>query len=119
MAYGGPPTIIFGWLGISILSVFLALSLGEFSSAYPTSAGAYYWVAVTSPKRLVAPLSYITGLLNLVAWITTVVAAGLFIAQCTMALANMCNPDLVIEVGYCTQLLKHLNLTDEGPSSGG
>ncbi|KAK6379065.1 hypothetical protein LTS17_006769 [Exophiala oligosperma] len=97
LANGGPPTIIFGWLLVTIMALFTALSLGELASAYPTSAGAYNWVARLSPKKLAAPLSYITGLLNLAAWIFGTTSAGLFLAQCVMALASLANNDLVIE----------------------
>ncbi|KEF54111.1 uncharacterized protein A1O9_09906 [Exophiala aquamarina CBS 119918] len=97
MAFGGPPTIIYGWLLVTFVSIFTALSLGEFASAYPTSAGPYFWVAAISPRHLVAPLSYLTGLLNLVAWIVTTSAATLFLAQCVMAMISLCTSDFVIE----------------------
>lgn len=84
------------------MALFTALSLGELASAYPTSAGAYNWVARLSPKKLAAPLSYITGLLNLAAWIFGTTSAGLFLAQCVMALASLANNDLVIEVCHGT-----------------
>lgn len=99
LAYGGAPTLIYGWLLVSIMALFTALSLGELASAYPTSAGAYHWVAVLSPRSLASPLSFITGMLNLMAWIFGTTGAGMFLAQCVMALASLIHDELVIEVG--------------------
>ncbi|KAL1734611.1 amino acid/polyamine transporter I [Schizophyllum commune] len=58
---GGPASMFWGLLLVSLLSLFIALSLGEIASKYPTSAGAYYWVYRLAPPRHRLVLSYITG----------------------------------------------------------
>ncbi len=49
---------------VSLLSLFVALSLGEIASKYPTSAGAYYWCYRLAPPRHRLLISYITGWLT-------------------------------------------------------
>lgn len=58
---GGPASMFWGLLLVSLLSLFVALSLGEIASKYPTSAGAYYWCYRLAPARHRLLLSYITG----------------------------------------------------------
>lgn len=38
---GGPVTIIWGWIFVSIISILIAASLGEICSVFPTSGGVY------------------------------------------------------------------------------
>ncbi|TFK36093.1 amino acid transporter [Crucibulum laeve] len=63
---GGPATMVWGWVLISILTQPLAMSLAEICSKYPTSAGAYYWCfRLASPKRRLL-FSWINGWLTMV-----------------------------------------------------
>ncbi|KAL1757995.1 amino acid/polyamine transporter I [Schizophyllum commune] len=58
---GGPASMFWGLLVVSLLTLAVALSLAEIASKYPTSGGAYYWTYQLSPKRYRLVLSYITG----------------------------------------------------------
>ena len=59
---GGPVTIFWGWIFVSIVSTGIAASLAEICSAYPTSGGVYYWSAMLAPSPKYAVVaSYITG----------------------------------------------------------
>lgn len=40
---GGPVNIIWGWLGVSVIIVCVAASLGEITSVYPTAGGTCYF----------------------------------------------------------------------------
>ncbi|KAK6538847.1 hypothetical protein TWF694_010410 [Orbilia ellipsospora] len=46
---GGPVTIIWGWLGVSLIIICVAISLGEITSVYPTAGGVYYQTFMLSP----------------------------------------------------------------------
>ncbi|KAK6508386.1 hypothetical protein TWF506_010479 [Arthrobotrys conoides] len=46
---GGPVTIIWGWLGVSLIILCVAISLGEITSVYPTAGGVYYQTFMLSP----------------------------------------------------------------------
>ncbi|CAF0991346.1 unnamed protein product, partial [Adineta ricciae] len=69
---GGPVTIFYGWILLTIISVCIAASLAEICSAYPTSGGVYYWSAMLANKRWAPVTSWITGWLGLVGnWTVT------------------------------------------------
>lgn len=95
---GGPAAVLYGWILVSIFALFMALSIAELASAFPTAGGAYHWASAVAPKKHSAVLSFATGWLNLFAWITMTSSSLIFMGQCTLAIANLVNPDVVIEV---------------------
>ncbi|GHJ84023.1 hypothetical protein NliqN6_0425 [Naganishia liquefaciens] len=69
---GGPVTIVWGWIFVSLISVAIAASLGEICSVFPTSGGVYYWAAMLSTPKYSAFASYVNGWLGLVGnWTVT------------------------------------------------
>jgi amino acid transporter len=50
-----------GWVVVLIVDECVALSLGEFASKYPTSAGPYYWSFQLANPNVRTVLSFITG----------------------------------------------------------
>jgi amino acid transporter len=58
---GGPPVMIFGWIGVCVFTVFIALAMAEMCSRWPVAGGQYSWVAMLAPPRVSRQLSYITG----------------------------------------------------------
>jgi amino acid transporter len=58
---GGPPVMIWGWIGISIVSLCVAYSMAELCSEYPVAGGQYSWVYILSPKSVRRQFSYLTG----------------------------------------------------------
>ncbi|CAF2925168.1 unnamed protein product [Rotaria sp. Silwood2] len=63
---GGPVTILYGWIFVTIISIFIAASLAEICSAYPTSGGVYYWSAILANKQWASITSWTTGWLGIV-----------------------------------------------------
>ncbi|CAF3692167.1 unnamed protein product [Rotaria sp. Silwood1] len=69
---GGPVTILYGWIFVTIISIFIAASLAEICSAYPTSGGVYYWSAMLANKQWASITSWTTGWLCIVGnWTVT------------------------------------------------
>ncbi|KAL4885566.1 GABA permease [Aspergillus karnatakaensis] len=58
---GGPPVMVFGWLGVCIVTLTVAFSMAEMCSQWPIAGGQYSWVALLAPSRVSRQLSYITG----------------------------------------------------------
>ena len=58
---GGPPVMIYSWIGISVCSLAVAYSMAEISSAYPVAGGQYSWVAILAPPSIARGMSYVTG----------------------------------------------------------
>jgi amino acid permease (GABA permease) len=69
---GGPVTIFYGWILLTIISICIAASLAEICSAYPTSGGVYYWSAMLANKKWAPIASWTTGWVGLVGnWTVT------------------------------------------------
>lgn len=58
---GGPPVMIYSWIGICVCALAVAYSMAEICSAYPVAGGQYSWVAILAPPRVARGLSYVTG----------------------------------------------------------
>ncbi|KAF8800418.1 amino acid transporter [Phlegmacium glaucopus] len=92
---GGPATMIWGWLLISITTQPLAMSLAEICSKYPTSAGAYYWCfRLTSPRRRLLS-SWINGWLTMVGVWTISLSVTFGTAQILVAGAGIFHPEWI------------------------
>jgi amino acid permease (GABA permease) len=63
MDEGGPAVIIWGWLGVGVMTLFVGLAMAEVCSSYPTAGGLYYWAAKLA-KRNGAAWSWFTGWFN-------------------------------------------------------
>ncbi|GAQ82658.1 amino acid transporter protein [Klebsormidium nitens] len=49
--YGGPVTIIWGWLVVSFFVLCIAVSMGMLCSSFPTAGGLYFWsYSLAGPK---------------------------------------------------------------------
>ncbi|KAI3528304.1 amino acid permease [Colletotrichum paranaense] len=86
LAGGGPVNIIWGWLGVSLIIICVAASLGEITSVYPTAGGVYYQAFMLSSPKYRRVASWICGWLYVVGNITITLAVNfgtaLFIVAC-------------------------------------
>jgi amino acid transporter len=82
--WGGPVSVTWGWLVVGCFTIFVALSMAEIASAYPTAGGLYYWSA-----KLGGPgWSWFTGWFNLLGLVGAG-AVGYGLATFSAALFNM------------------------------
>lgn len=58
---GGNVTILWGWVMVSILSLMVALSLGEIAGKYPSSGGVYHFAAILLNPEYSLMSSWCTG----------------------------------------------------------
>ncbi|MFI6015199.1 amino acid permease [Streptomyces sp. NPDC051243] len=72
---GGPSILVFGWIGVSVMVLFVGASMAEVASAYPTS-GALYFSAGKLAKRHKGAWSWYTGWLNFVGQVGGTAATG-------------------------------------------
>ncbi|EGY20094.1 hypothetical protein VD0002_g3649 [Verticillium dahliae] len=73
---GGPVTIIWGWLAVSMIIVCVAASLGEITSVYPTAGGVYYQAFMLAPASWRRVASWICGWAYVVGNITITLAVN-------------------------------------------
>jgi hypothetical protein len=83
---GGPVTIIWGWLLVSMIILCVAASLGEITSVYPTSGGVYYQTFMLAAPSYRKIASWICGWCFVVGNITITLsvnfATALFYVAC-------------------------------------
>ncbi|KAL1301907.1 hypothetical protein AAFC00_006085 [Neodothiora populina] len=83
---GGPAAIIWGWVGVSLIIVCVAVSLGEITSVYPTAGGVYYQAYMLSPPGCRKLLAWICGwsytLGNVIITLAVNFGLALFIGGC-------------------------------------
>lgn len=75
MNTGGPVLITWGWVGVGLMTLFVGLAMAEICSAYPTSAGLYFWAHRLAPPRSAAAWAWFTGWFNVLGQVA--VTAGI------------------------------------------
>ncbi|MEV6106888.1 amino acid permease [Streptomyces sp. NPDC051940] len=75
MNTGGPAVITWGWVAVGLMTLFVGLAMAEVCSAYPTSAGLYYWARRLAPPRQAAAWAWFTGWFNVLGQVA--VTAGI------------------------------------------
>ncbi|MEU5438167.1 amino acid permease [Streptomyces sp. NPDC020719] len=75
MSTGGPALITWGWVGVGLMTLLVGLSMAEICSAYPTSAGLYFWAHRLAPERSAAAWAWFTGWFNVLGQVA--VTAGI------------------------------------------
>lgn len=53
--------MLFGWLGVCVITFAVALSMAEWCSRWPVAGGQYSWVFLLAPPKIAREMSYITG----------------------------------------------------------
>ncbi|MCZ9343038.1 amino acid permease, partial [Streptomyces sp. TRM76130] len=61
MNTGGPAVITWGWVAVGLMTLLVGLAMAEICSAYPTSAGLYFWAHRLAPPRTAAAWAWFTG----------------------------------------------------------
>ncbi|MFD7921213.1 amino acid permease [Streptomyces sp. NPDC059740] len=64
MTTGGPVLITWSWVGVGLMTLLVGLAMAEICSAYPTSAGLYFWAHRLAPPRSAAAWAWFTGWFN-------------------------------------------------------
>ncbi|KAJ6133615.1 hypothetical protein N7471_008830 [Penicillium samsonianum] len=94
---GGPPVIIFGWIGVCVFTMLIALAMAEMCSRWPVAGGQYSWVAMLAPPRVSRQLSYITGWFMLTGILAMGAVNNSFGSNYILGQVNLIFPVFVIE----------------------
>ncbi|KAL2870250.1 putative GABA permease [Aspergillus lucknowensis] len=94
---GGPPVMVFGWIGVCAVTLTVALSMAEMCSRWPVAGGQYSWVALLAPPRVSRQLSYITGWFMLTGVLAMGSVNNSFAANFILGQANLVFSDFTIE----------------------
>ena len=77
---GGAMVAVWGWIIMSLITICIAVSLGEIASRYPVSGGTYYWTYMLSTPRWAPITSWIVGWLSVIGNITVTLTANFGLA---------------------------------------
>lgn len=77
-----------GWIIMSLITVCIAVSLGEIASRYPVSGGVYYWSFMLSPPKWAPLVSWIVGWLSVIGNMTVTLTANFGTTQLILASVN-------------------------------
>ncbi|OJD32257.1 gaba permease [Diplodia corticola] len=94
---GGPPVMIWSWVGVCAVSLAVAYSMAEMCSAYPVAGGQYSWVFILAPKRWARGLSYVCGWFMLIGILAMGAVNNFICANFILGMANLSNPNYTIE----------------------
>ncbi|MFE6177996.1 amino acid permease [Streptomyces sp. NPDC056464] len=109
---GGPSILVFGWIGVSVMVLFVGAAMAEVASAYPTS-GALYFSAGKLAKRHKGAWSWYTGWLNFVGQVGGTAATGYAAATFVQALVALQWPSYE-PTGHRTVLIAALIIVLQG-----
>jgi amino acid transporter len=102
---GGPVAISIGWPVISLLVLFVGLSMAELASKFPTAGGIYYWAYELGG----AAWAWFTGWFNLLGLVAIIAAVDYGAASFLNALLQLYNLNFIVDFGTtnATSILHH------------
>ncbi|KAL1311577.1 hypothetical protein AAFC00_001694 [Neodothiora populina] len=93
---GGPPVMVWSWLGVCAFSLAVAYSMAEMCSAYPVAGGQYSWAAILAPRKWARGFSYVCGWFMLTGILAMGAVNNFITAEFILGVAVLNNPDYVI-----------------------
>ena len=91
---GGPVLLIYGILGIFIISICVGVSLSELASALPSAGGQYFWANELASRKYANFASYLTGWIAWAGAIFTSAAVAVAVAQAIVGCWHLTHPGL-------------------------
>ncbi|KAI1822927.1 amino acid/polyamine transporter I [Xylaria intraflava] len=100
---GGPSAVIWGLILSGVFNICLAASLAEFLSAYPTAGGQYHWAAIISWPYSQRAISFITGWINVGAWVCLASTGGLLGSTLVVDIISLMKPGFGTDAAWTPQ----------------
>lgn len=94
---GGPPVMVFSFLGVSLLTLAVAIPMAEMCSMYPVAGGQYSWVAALAPPKIARGLSYVTGWFMLIGLLAMGATNNSIASNFVLGMANLVFPEFEIQ----------------------
>ncbi|KAF4970416.1 hypothetical protein FZEAL_10040 [Fusarium zealandicum] len=89
---GGPVTVLWGLVLVTVCNVCIAMSLGELCSSMPTALGQAFWVSRLWRTRLGRFVAYICAWVNVFGWICLTASQVAFMAEFLLSMKLMFDP---------------------------
>lgn len=110
LKYGGPLQVIFGWLTVSLFTFFVALSMAELASSYPTSGALYHWSSFLGSKRL----GWFTACFNTIGQFAVLAGIDFGLAQFLIGIFSWPSTGIFPTALYAFLLASHAGLNHVG-----
>jgi amino acid transporter len=108
---GGPVSILWSLVVVTICNICAAVSLGELCSSMPTALGQAYWVARLWPGKWGRFMSYMCAWINTFGWWTLSASQVAFMADFILCMKVLFSPDWeYADVGW-VRFLMYLGVT--------
>ncbi|KAG7452001.1 amino acid transporter [Guyanagaster necrorhizus] len=111
--YGGPVSMVWGWLSGCAFIICIALAMSELGSSAPTSGGLYYWTFKYSSPRYRKFFSWLIGYVNTIGYIAGVAGVDYSCAVAILTAATLGSNDTYspttaqIYGVFCALLVSH------------
>jgi amino acid transporter len=110
LAHGGPFQLTCGWLFVSFFTLFVALSMAELASAYPTAGALYHWSSFLGGRAL----GWFTACFNTVGQFAILAGIDYGLAQLMVGLFNWPATPGFTSALYAALLFSHALLNHFG-----
>ncbi|KAH8705517.1 putative GABA permease [Talaromyces proteolyticus] len=94
---GGPPVMVYSFIGVCFLTLIVGVAMAEMCSMYPVAGGQYSWVAALAPPKISRGLSYVTGWFMLIGIIAMGATNNSIAANFVLGMANLVFPEYEIQ----------------------
>ncbi|GES61719.1 GABA permease [Aspergillus terreus] len=94
---GGPPVMVFSFIGVSLLTLAVAIPMAEMCSMYPVAGGQYSWVAALAPPSIARGFSYVSGWFMIIGVLAMGATNNSIGANFVLGMANLVFPEYTIQ----------------------
>ncbi|KAK3709523.1 hypothetical protein LTR37_010896 [Vermiconidia calcicola] len=104
LSVGGRAAVFWGMIYGAVALTSIYVTIAEMASIAPTAGGQYHWVSELAPPRFQGFLSYITGWLVSMGWISYLTLVSFTAGTTTQGLAVLNHPTYVPQAWHSTLL---------------
>jgi amino acid transporter len=110
LSHGGPLQMSAGWLLVSFFTMFVALSMAELASSYPTSGALYHWSSFLGGRAL----GWFTACFNTIGQFAILAGIDYGLALFIVSLLGLKSSPLTLNLIYAAILFSHAVLNHTG-----
>ncbi len=103
LTQGGPIEMTIGWPLVSLMTLFVAISLAELASAYPTAGALYHWATILGGVRV----GWWTAWLNVIGQVAVLAGVDYALADFMREAFGLPNTKLNVLAIYVAVLVSH------------
>ncbi|KAJ5630181.1 hypothetical protein N7528_003838, partial [Penicillium herquei] len=111
LTLGGAPAAFWSTIVACVAATLIAAGLAELASAFPSSGGQYHFTFMVAQLEHRALLAFVTGWLNILAYLFATSSGSIFIAESVTGLAEALYPQYVAQTWQVWLVYAAVNFT--------